>query len=86
MVILAKRVQELEVHLSEHDAALQRLDRAPGVTVKFARRLREMLRLRKAREVRTTRISATDVQSPLEPPPYRSNASFEPGGPGVPGG
>ena len=67
MVILAKRVQELEAHLSEHDAALEKRDRVP-ITA-FVRRLKRMLRLGKAREVKTTRTSAADAQF-LEPPPY----------------
>ncbi|KAJ8502169.1 hypothetical protein ONZ51_g172 [Trametes cubensis] len=49
VAILAKRVQELEVHLNENDATLEKLEKAPGPITTFMRKLKEAFLPRKTR-------------------------------------
>lgn len=64
MDTLAKRLQELQVHLNEHDAVLEKLEspRAPGPITGLARKLKGMLRSGDAMKKKVAVES--DVQSP----------------------
>ncbi|KAH9887589.1 hypothetical protein C8Q73DRAFT_205090 [Cubamyces lactineus] len=68
---LAKRFQELQIHLNEHDAVLEKLESlsAPGPITAFARKLKGMFRPRAALKKKVAVESVVQSPSLLAPSP-----------------